>query len=71
MLVRLAERHALADERLGRVGRAQQRIGDRGGQPLAVELEPADHHRERAAARRGRRLRAANTGGLSSCRSRS
>ena len=33
LLVRVAERNALADERLGGVGRAQQRVGRRGGEP--------------------------------------
>ena len=55
LLVRVAERHAVADERLGGVGREQQRIGRGGGEPPAVELEPGDEHRqrrERAARRR-------------------
>ena len=48
LLVRVAERDALADERLGRVGRAQQRVRARGGEPLAVEREAAHHHGQRA-----------------------
>ena len=38
----------LRHEQLGGVGRAQQRIGDGRGEPLAVELEPVDQHGERA-----------------------
>ena len=41
LLVGVAEGHALADERLGGVGRPQLRVGAGGGEPLAVELEPA------------------------------
>ena len=46
--MRVAEGHAVADERLGGVGRAQQRIGDGGGEPVGVELEPFDERPERA-----------------------
>ncbi len=48
LLVRVAERNSLADERLGGVGREQHGIGRGGGEPVAVELETADEHRERA-----------------------
>ncbi len=48
LLVRVAERDALADERLGRVGRAQERVGARCGESLAVEREAAHEHRQRA-----------------------
>ena len=44
LLVRVAERHAVADERLRGVGREQQRIGRSGGETAAVELEPGDEH---------------------------
>ena len=58
LLVRVAERHALADERLGGVGREQERIGRGRGEPLAVELEAADQRRQsRKRAARGRRGR--------------
>ena len=35
------------DERLGGVGREQQRVGARRGQAVVVELEPGDQHAER------------------------
>ena len=47
LLVRVAERRSLADERLGGVGREQERIARRGSQPLAIELEPAHERRQR------------------------
>ena len=67
--MRVAERHAVADERLGGVGRAKQRVGARRGEALAVELEAAHEHGQRGE-RSGDVARAANTGGLSSWRSR-
>ena len=47
LLVRVPERHAVGDERLGRVGRKQQRIGCGGRQPAPVELESVDEHPQR------------------------
>ena len=50
--MRVAEGNALADERLGRIGREEQRVGCGGGEAAAVEPEPLDEHgqrRERAA----------------------
>jgi hypothetical protein len=45
--VRVPEGHAVPDELLGPVGGVERGIGGRGGEPLAVELEPADQHAER------------------------
>ena len=43
----VAERQALADQRLRRVRGAQERVGAGGCEPPAVELEAADQHAER------------------------
>ena len=69
LLVSLAERDAVADERLGRVGRSQQRIGGGRCQALAVDGQSADEDGQRA--RAADVAAVAKTGGLSSCRSRS
>ena len=53
LLVGVAERHAVAHERLGGVGRAQQRVGAGGRHPLAVEGQAAYEHRERGERVRG------------------
>ena len=42
----VAERRPLPHERLGGVGREEQRVGGRLRHPLAVDLEPADEHGE-------------------------
>jgi hypothetical protein len=44
--VRIAERNAVGDERLRRVGREQERIRRSCGEPAAVELEPVDEHEQ-------------------------
>ena len=69
-LVRFAERHACPNERLRGVGREHERVGGCGCQTLAVDPETGDEH---VSARRPSRTsrRVANTGALSSCRSRS
>ena len=46
-LVRLAEGDALLHERLGGVGREDERVGGRGGHALAVDLQPGDERRQR------------------------
>ena len=46
LLVRVAERDSVADERLGGVRREQQRIRRGGGEPVAVELEAGHEHRQ-------------------------
>ena len=48
LLVGIAERHALAHERFRRVGREQQRIRRGLREPVAIELEPAHEHPQRA-----------------------
>ena len=50
---------------------SSERIGTPRRQPLAVDLEPADEHGQRARAESRTSRRVANTGALSSCRSRS
>ena len=66
--MRVAERHALGDERLRGVGREQGRVGGGALQPLLDELDVPHQHGERAEHRRTSR-RAANAAGLSSPRS--
>ena len=39
----LAERHPLADQQVGDVGRGHHLVGRRLGQPLAVEAQPGEH----------------------------
>ena len=70
LLVRVAEGNALADEQLGGVGRPQERVGGGLGEPVAVEPSPPTSTASAFSAPRTS-LRAAKTGGLSSCRSRS
>ena len=41
--VRLAERHAAADQQVGDLGRGQHLVAGGGLQPLAVELDPGQH----------------------------
>src|SRR5205814_5043700 len=48
LAVRIAEGHALADEPLCLVRRKERRIGGRGGEPDAVEVEPANENRKRS-----------------------
>src|SRR5262249_54399246 len=47
LLVRVPEGHARAYERLGRVGREEERVAGRLREPAAVDLEPAHEHRQR------------------------
>ena len=46
LLVRIAERHPALDERLGGVGRQEQRVVRRCREPLAVELEAPNERRQ-------------------------
>jgi hypothetical protein len=46
LLVRVAERNPLANERLGGVGREQEWIGRRLGESFPVELQPGDENGE-------------------------
>ena len=70
LLVRVAERHPALDERLGGVGREEQRVARRGREPLAVELQAANQRRQRGQRARQVARARAKTGVLSSCRSR-